>query len=128
MAGLSDYLENAVLNWLRGTAMPTAPATIYVSLHTADPGDTGASEHGATAAYARKAITLSAPPSPVSNTVAVDFNEATANYSAAITYAGLWDALTTGNFLGGGALGASRTITTGITPRFPIGTLTFALD
>jgi hypothetical protein len=128
MAGLSDYLENAVINWLRGTAMPAAPGTLYVSLHTADPGETGASEHGATAAYARTAATLSAPPSPVSNTANVEFPTATANYSAAITHVGLWDAASGGNFLGGGALSASRTINNGDTPRFATGTLTFSLD
>lgn len=128
MAGLSDYLENAIINWLRGTAMPAAPGTIYVSLHTGDPGEAGASEHGATAAYARVPIVLTAPPSPVSNTAAVEFPAASANYSAPITHAGLWSALTGGNFLGGGALGTARTITTGITPRFVAGVLTFTLD
>lgn len=128
MAGLSDYLENAVLNWLRGTAMPTAPTTVYLSLHTGDPGETGANEHGATAGYVRRACALTAPPSPVTNSAVIEYPQATVNYSAAITFAGLWDALSAGNFLAGGALGASRTITTGIIPRFQAGTVSLTLD
>jgi hypothetical protein len=128
MAGLSDYLENAVLNWLRGTNMPTAPTTVYLSLHTGDPGETGAAEHGSTGGYVRRAVTLTAPPSPITNSAAVEFPQATVNYTAAITHGGLWDALTIGNFLGGGALSASRTITSGIIPRFAAGAFSFGLD
>ena len=128
MAGLSDYLENQVLNWLRGTAFATAPGTVYLSLHTADPGETGANEHGATAGYVRRAVTLTAPPSPITNTANIEYPVASTNYSAAITHAGLWDALSAGNFLAGGALTASRTITTGIIPRWSAGAFSFALD
>lgn len=125
---LSNYLEGIVLDWLRDTDAPSSPSQLYVSLHTGDPGETGANEHGGTAAYVRVAIDLAAGASPVANDADVEFAEATADYSAAVTHAGLWDASSAGNFLVGGALGAPRTITTGVTPRFPAGDLTFALD
>lgn len=123
----SDYLETQLLNWLRGTTFPAAPATIYVSLHTGDPGETGANEHGATASYSRKAIVLGAG-NPASNASAVDFNTATADYSAPITHGGIWDAASGGNFLGGGALPASRTIRSGDIPRVPAGAATWTED
>lgn len=44
MSAASDYLENKLYsNILRGEAY-TPPTKIYVALHTANPGDTGASE------------------------------------------------------------------------------------
>lgn len=120
-----DYLETALLNWVRGTAMPAPPAAVHVSLHTADPGETGANEHGATAGYARRPVTFTDPPSPISNSAVVEFPQATADYSAPITHFGVWDAATAGNFFGGGALTSSRTIRNGDIPRFAVGALTW---
>jgi hypothetical protein len=126
----STYFRQAVLDWLMSTAFPTDPATPYVSLHTADPGLTGASEHGATAAYARVAATpttvMTRSVNVWSNTAAtIEFPQATANYSAQITHFGIWDAATSGNFLGGAALTTARTITTGDIPRFATSALTW---
>lgn len=125
----SNYLEDALLNWIRGTAFPAAPGAVYVSLHTADPGETGTSEHGATAAYTRVAAAFGAPSNGViANSAIVDFPQATVNYSAPITHFGLWTGQSGGNFLGGSSLGAPRTITAGATPRFGPGTLTWTED
>jgi hypothetical protein len=35
--GFSQYLENAQLNWLRGTTFPAAPVTLYFALFTTPP-------------------------------------------------------------------------------------------
>lgn len=68
----------------------------YASLHTADPGTTGASEvTGGSPAYARKAITWSAPSNGViTGSVTFDVPSGTT-----VTYAGLWTAATAGTFL-----------------------------
>lgn len=130
---LADYLENAVINWLRGTAMPAAPGTLYVALFTADPGEAGSlANEVATAGgtlYARTAITLTAPPSPVSNSVDVVFPTAGASWGT-VTHAGLVDNATAGagNVLASNALTASQAVAAGITPRFVAGQLTFTLD
>jgi hypothetical protein len=129
---LSDYLENAVINWVRGTTMPAAPATIYVALFTADPGETGVftNEVAAATGYARTAVTLTAPPSPVSNSADVVFPTATASWGT-ITHAALVDSATraAGNVLASNTLGGgSQAVGTGITPRFVTGQLTFTLD
>ena len=78
-------------------------AATYVSLHTADPGTTGASEAtGGSPAYARKAITwgtptFSAGTETVSSAATITFDVPAGTYA----YFGLWDALA-GNYLMGG--------------------------
>jgi hypothetical protein len=121
----SDYIEAKIIGWLRGTAFGTAPTDIYVSLHTGDPGETGANEHGATAGYERVVGDLDSGTNPASNSAEVAFPEATANYSAPITHFGWWDAKSSGNFLGGGVLAEQRTIVDGAVPRFAAGSLTW---
>lgn len=66
------------------------------SLHTADPGTTGAAElTGGTPAYARKQITWSAPTNGViTGSVTFDVPSGTT-----VTFAGLWSATTGGNFI-----------------------------
>ena len=38
MSGLSHYTQAALLNWLKGTAMPAAPSGVYVGLFSAASG------------------------------------------------------------------------------------------
>ena len=80
----------------------------YVSLHTADPGTTGASEvTGGT--YARVAATWNTPSSgSVTNSGALSINLPASTTAA---YFGVWSALTTGTYYIGGAL--SPSVTTG---------------
>lgn len=41
----STYMKNNIGNWLfTNVTFPTKPATVYISLHSADPGGTGANE------------------------------------------------------------------------------------
>jgi hypothetical protein len=118
---LGGYLKDQVLNWFKGTDMASAPANVYWSLHTGDPGKTGASEVSTSGtAYARKAMATSSGFSAiadgtgtkrrVTNAGAVTFNVPTASWGT-VAYAGAWDALTSGNFLGGGVLAQSAAIT-----------------
>lgn len=77
----------------------------YISLHTADPSTTGASEvSGGT--YARVATTWGS-----SSAGSKAGSAATINVPAAttITYWGLWTAVTAGTFYYGGVLPASET-------------------
>ncbi len=124
MAGLSTYLANAVLNWIRSTAFPSDPAAVYVGLHSADPGDTGATGEVTTTINAggRIAATFAAPSSKViASDADVDFGNA--DGGATITHFSLWDAAAAGNCLGTGPLAASRTIVTGDPVKFPAGDL-----
>lgn len=68
----------------------------YASLHTADPGTTGASEvSGGSPAYARKAITWTAGTTGTA-TGTVTFDVPT---GVTVTYCGLWTASSGGSFL-----------------------------
>ena len=80
----------------------------YVSLHTADPGTTGASEvSGGT--YARVAVTWNSPSGgSVSNCGALSINLPA---STTASYFGVWSATTAGTYYIGGAL--SPSVTTG---------------
>jgi hypothetical protein len=80
----------------------------YVSLHTADPGTTGASEvTGGT--YARVAVTWNAASGgSVSNNGALSINLPA---STTASYFGVWGASTSGTYYIGGAL--SPSVTTG---------------
>jgi hypothetical protein len=39
--GLSPFLQDAGLNWLRGTAFPAAPAELWLALHSGTPAASG---------------------------------------------------------------------------------------
>jgi hypothetical protein len=95
----STYFQAALINTLRGTAYSVP--TLYLALHSADPGQTGASElNGGT--YARLVIMLTAPSNGLStNTASLAFNVPA---NGTVAYLGLWDSLTAGNYLDGGQL------------------------
>lgn len=126
-----DWAENAAVDWLFGGATPTRPATRYISLHTADPGDTGASEiNGANdLGYARKVVTFAAASggSAKNNGTPPSWTSTDTGNWATATHFGVWDALTAGNFLGGGALTTSRTIGPGDSATFANNSITITL-
>jgi hypothetical protein len=127
MAEMSNYLENALINaTLRGTNF-TAPAAVYVSLHTADPTDAGTGTEVSGGSYIRQAATFASPSNGVSATSAdVDFPQATGSWGT-IGWIGIWDAQTTGNLLYHTALDASKSIDTGDIFKIASGNLTVTL-
>lgn len=106
MAAFSDYAENAVGNLLlRATAL-TAPATIYLALFTADPGEAGSAGEVTGGSYARQTITFGAPTNGAfSNDASVTFSDMPA---ATVTHWAIYDAVTAGNMLYHGAWTTSR--------------------
>lgn len=130
----STYFNDAMLNWFKGTTFPAAISTVYISIHTGLPGGTGASNDvTATVAGSRASIAaadLSAPADSalsgggrqISNTATITIT-ASAAAGATITYFGLWDAASGGNFLGYGALATSRLVQVGDLVQFPISQL-----
>jgi hypothetical protein len=106
MAGLTNTTRSTMLATIFTSTAGTGHA-LYGSLHTADPGTTGASEvSGGSPAYARKAITWATPITTGSvsgGTITFDVPAGT------YTHIGYWDAVTTGNFVGGYPLQASMT-------------------
>lgn len=109
---ISTYLGNALLDHvLRNTAY-TSPTTVYLSLHTADPGLTGANEVVG-GSYARQACAFDAAASKATQNAAAE--SFTAMPAVTVTHVGIWDAVSAGNFLWGGALAASKVVNSGDT-------------
>ena len=112
---LSEYVRKSVIESLyNGVAFPTIPSAWYVSLHTTEPTLVGGNELPSTNGYARKVWTPLAddgtPDYIVVNNGDVEFAPATTTDWAQVTYFGVWDAVTGGNFLGYGILTTARTV------------------
>lgn len=91
-----------------------AAAGQYVSLHTADPGSTGANEVTG-GGYARALLTWT--PGPTDGTVTGTATVTTAA-GVAITHAGLWTAASGGSFLDKAAGSATSTGSVSVTWTF----------
>ena len=139
MTAASNYLEEKTLkhilqNVSTNGAAYTAPTNLYVSLHTGNPGEAndGANEISGSG-YARELVTFGdvttvADVCSVSSNVTVTFNQATSDYSADVTYIGIYDALTVGNLMFYGALSTAKTVTSGDVFQINSGSLTITLD
>lgn len=90
--GYSNAGKNAMLDHLASLAG-------FASLHSADPGDSGASEiAGGSPAYARKAVTWGAAASgsvAISNSPVFDVQG-----GDSVAFVGLWSAVSAGTFYG----------------------------
>ena len=107
---LSTYAGNMLLNAMFRNASAQVAAA-YASLHSADPGLTGASELAAAGGYGvRPSMAFDAAAAgATANSAEVLTPEASADWLEA-THQGLWDASGAGNFLWPGALTDARTI------------------
>lgn len=122
-AGLhAANLANKVLDGIGRTgSFPTA-GTLYVKLHTGDPGASAASN--ASAVTTRSAATFSAAATgsmALSNTPSWSMTS-----TETISHISLWDASTSGNFLWSGALTASKAVINGDTLNLTSLTLAFS--
>ena len=122
MTGLSSAGEAAVLTPITTTA--------YVSLHTADPGNTGANEISGSG-YARIGpVTFGNTgnnPTQASNSAILTYPAATAPWGT-IGFFGVWDAAAAGNFRGSGALTVPKPVNGGDTARFAANSLTITVN
>lgn len=130
---LSQYLAEELLNWYRNSAFPAQISTVYVSVHTADPGNSGTQNDVTTTVAAGRATwgsaaNSSAPASDpaggysISNTATVLLTN-NAPAGATLTHFGIWDAVSGGNFLGSGVLTQSAAVIAGDTVQFNSGAL-----
>lgn len=116
---MAEFLINALLDAVFNNGS-FAVAVPWISLHIADPGTNGADEVVG-GSYGREdaSATFSAAASgAITTDVAIDFPLMPA---CTVTYMGVWDAESAGNFLWGGVLAAQKTVNAGDTFRFPIG-------
>jgi hypothetical protein len=126
---ISNYLENKILDHALGVAAYSMPSTVYVSLHSANPTDTGSGAELSGNAYARVAATFAAAASgATANSAEIQFPIATPSTWTTATHFGIWDAVSGGNLLWYGALGSSVTVTAGQRATFAVGDLDITLD
>lgn len=125
----SNYLETEILDHVFGGNAYSAPGTLYLALHTANPGEDGSGTEVSTSgtAYARQSVAFTVSGNTASNSAAVEYSTATANFGT-VTYVAIWDASTGGNMLAYAALTSSKTIETGDVFRVPSGDLDITLD
>jgi hypothetical protein len=122
-ADKSTYLRNLVLDSVFNSATLDV-TTPYISLHSGDPGLTGANEITAGAnAYARQSGSFGAAASgAITNDAQIQWTNLP---SVTVTYGGVWDALTTGNFLYRFALSSSQVVNAGGTLTIAVGDCDF---
>lgn len=133
MSDFTDYTENNVRDWMsQGSSMPSAPGTVYVALHTSDPGETpdGSTEVSG-GSYAREGVSAgsgwSTSQGSFSNASTISFTQATGDWGT-ISHVSLWDASTNGNCLAAFDLDSNVTINTNDTLEFNSGQLSFSID
>lgn len=118
-----------------GVRSSSTAGVYYISLHTADPGETGTqtTSEATYTSYARVSVARSAAGwtisgNSVSNAAAITFPAATGGTNT-ITHFGIGsDTSGTGNLFFSGALTSSLAVSSGITPSFAIGQLTTTAD
>lgn len=121
---MSTHLANKVLEAVT-KGVSVSYTNLYISLHSADPGDTGASEvaisrkETATGDWATASFKSSATVSPF---------EYSSMPAVTVTHIGLWDAATGGNFLWNGELAVAKTVPAGETLRFDAGNIVAQID
>lgn len=114
----------------------TSPLTnLYVSLHTADPGEAGSqtTSEAAYTSYARVAVARTSggwtvTANAVENAAAITFPAATGGSETITHFAVGTDSTGTGKILYSGALTASLAVSSGITPEFAAGDLDITED
>ncbi len=143
MSKASDYLENKLIDHIfRGRSF-TAPAALWVSLHTADPTDTAGGAEVSGNNYGRAqlnpsdtnwAATQGGTPAAASsgtggatsNKGVITFPTPSASWRT-VTHFGIWDASTSGNLLVHGQLTVSKVINTSDVVTFPVDSLTVTI-
>lgn len=131
----SNYLENKILDHILGATVYTAPATVYIALHTADPTDVGNVAETSGTNYARLAVTNNTTNWPAasggSKASGAVFTFATPGSGGwgTITHFSIWDAVTAGNCLFiSNALAIPQTINQNNVVSFASGALTVTAD
>jgi hypothetical protein len=134
---MSNSLESDFLAWLFQNTAPSwaAVTTLYVSLHTADPGEAGSqnSSESAYTSYARVGVARTAGgwaivSGSMKNVAAVTFPACTGG-TETLTYFGVGTVSAgAGVLLASGALSSSIAVSTGITPTFAANALSFTAD
>jgi hypothetical protein len=138
MSALSDYLENKLLDHLVKATSYSVPATLYVGLFTADPGESGVTGELTigTGAYARAVVTnnnVNFPLCPIgsapvkTNGAVIQFPTATTNWGT-LTHWAIYDASSAGNMIAHGAFTRSYSAVIGDAPKIAVGAFSLSFS
>lgn len=118
-----------------GLQNSASAGSLYVALHTGDPGETGnqSTSEAAYTSYARVAVARSGAGwtvsgNAVSNTAAITFPACTGSSSTCTHFSVGYESSGATKILYYGALSASLAVSTGITPEIPAGDLDITED
>lgn len=116
LANLSDYMEDALGNWMRGTTFPAAPSNTYLALFTTATNDTSGGTEVSGNNYSRTTLasTIWSAPSggQISNSTAIISAVASGSWGT-ITHIAIHDASSGGNRIWHGALTSSVAVASG---------------
>ena len=129
---LSNTFETHTLKYLLTTDSVTRPTTWYVALCTSDPTDTALGTEVSTSgtAYARQAVTFTVSGNNASNSSAIEFPEATANYGTvqAVMIMPASSGGSASDMIAHAQLSVDKTINSGDIFRIPTGDLDINID
>jgi hypothetical protein len=136
MSDLSTYLQQELLDHFLVNGTYTKPATLYVALFTANPGESGATGEVSGGSYARVALTnnnVNFPLSPTTGTPTktngetITWPTASASWGT-VTHWAIYDHVSNStNMIAHGALATPRTVASSDTPRAVPGALSITL-
>jgi len=124
---LSDTFETTTLKWLLTADAVTRPTAWYIGLFTAAPSDAGGGTEVSGGSYARKSVAFTVSGNLATNSAAVEFDVATADWGI-ITSVAVFDAVSGGNMIAYATLTASKTIANGDVLRIPLNDLDITMD
>ena len=127
---LSNSFETHTLKYLLTSDSVTRPTAWYVALCTTDPTDTALGTEVSGGGYARQSVAFTVSGDNASNTSAIEFPEATANYGTVVAVM-IMPASSGGSasdMIVHAQLTADKTISTGDIFRIPAGDLDINID
>ena len=127
---LSNSFETHTLKYLLTSDSVTRPTAWYVALCTTDPTDTALGTEVSGGGYARQSVAFTVSGDNASNTSAIEFPEATANYGTVVAVM-IMPASSGGSasdMIVHAQLTADKTISTGDIFRIPAGDLDINIE
>lgn len=124
---MTDFLEEKLLKHVASIASYAAPGTLYLALHTADPGDTGSASEASGGSYARQvvAFTWNAGAGRLDSSANVTFSNMP---SGTFSHASIKDAASGGNTLMVGVFTSPQTLSSGQSLVVTAGDLRWTAD
>ena len=127
---LSNSFETHTLKYLLTSDSVTRPTNWFVALTTTDPTDSALGTEVTGGAYARQSVAFTVSGNNASNTSAIEFPEATADYGTvvAVMIMPASSGGTASDMIVHAQLTADKTISTGDIFRIPAGDLDINID